>query len=193
MDLIVGITGASGVILGVHLLKELREIPEVRTHVVLSDYAWINLELETDLKREDVMALADVCYDNRDLAADISSGSFPIDGVIVLPCSMKTLSGIANGYSDNLIVRTCDVAMKERRPLVICPRETPLGTIHLKHMYELSQAGAVILPPMPAFYNHPDSINDVVDHIVMKVMDQFGIRRTHERRWKKPDNCNQLQ
>lgn len=186
MELVLGITGASGVIYGVQLLKAIKAIPEIRVHLVASDYAWVNMELETGVSRVEVEQLADVCYDNHDLAADISSGSFLVDGVIVLPCSMKTLAGIACGYSDNLITRVCDVALKERRRLVICPRETPLNTIHLRQMYELSQMGAVILPPIPAFYHQPETIEDIVNHTVMKVLDQFGIRREADRRWQKP-------
>ena len=152
MDLIIGVTGASGTIYAVKLLEALKKTESVTTHVIFSDYAWVNMEIETGYTKEDVLSLADHSYDNRDLAACISSGSYPADGVIILPCSMKTLSGIANGYADNLITRVCDVAVKERRRLVICPRETPLNTIHLKHMYELSQMGAVIAPPMPATF-----------------------------------------
>ena len=153
------------------------------THVIFSDYAWINLEIETEYTKEEIFSLADHCYDNRDLAACISSGSYPVDGVVVLPCSMKTLSGIANGYADNLITRVCDVALKERRRLVVCPRETPLNTIHLKHLYELSQMGAVIVPPMPAFYNHPETVEDIVNHQIMKILDQFRIPWEGAKRW----------
>ena len=170
MDLIIGVTGASGTIYAVKLLEALKEREEVVTHVIFSDYAWINLEIETE-------------YTNRDLAACISSGSYPVDGVVVLPCSMKTLSGIANGYADNLITRVCDVALKERRRLVVCPRETPLNTIHLKHLYELSQMGAVIVPPMPAFYNHPETVEDIVNHQIMKLLDQFRISWEGAKRW----------
>lgn len=183
MDLIIGVTGASGTIYAVKLLEALKEREEVVTHVILSDYAWINLEIETEYTKEEILSLADHCYDNRDLAACISSGSCPVDGVVVLPCSMKTLSGIANGYADNLITRVCDVALKERRRLVVCPRETPLNTIHLKHLYELSQMGAVIVPPMPAFYNHPETVEDIVNHQIMKILDQFRIPWEGAKRW----------
>ena len=151
--------------------------------MIFSDYARVNLEIETGYTIEDVLSLADHSYDNRDLGACISSGSYPAEGVIILPCSMKTLSGIANGYADNLITRVCDVALKERRRLVICPRETPLNTIHLKHMYELSQMGAVIAPPMPAFYNHPETVEDIVNHQIMKILDQFRIPCEGAKRW----------
>ena len=175
MDMIIGVTGASGTIYAVKLLEALKKTESVTTHVIFSDYARVNLEIETGYTIEDVLSMADHSYDNRDLAACISSGSYPAAGVIILPCSMKTLSGIANGYADNLITRVCDVALKERRRLVICPRETPLNTIHLKHMYELSQMGAVIAPPMPAFYNHPETVEDIVNHQIMKILDQFRI------------------
>ena len=183
MDLIIGVTGASGTIYAVRLLEALKKTESVTTHVIFSDYAWVNLEIETGYTKEDVLSLADHSYDNRDLAACISSGSYPADGVIILPCSMKTLSGIANGYADNLITRVCDVALKERRRLVICPRETPLNTIHLKHMYELSQMGAVIAPPMPAFYNHPETVEDIVNHQIIKILDQFRIPCEGAKRW----------
>ena len=183
MDLIIGVTGASGTIYAVKLLEALKKTESVTTHVIFSDYARVNLEIETGYTIEDVLSMADHSYDNRDLAACISSGSYPAAGVIILPCSMKTLSGIANGYADNLITRVCDVALKERRRLVICPRETPLNTIHLKHMYELSQMGAVIAPPMPAFYNHPETVEDIVNHQIMKILDQFRIPFEGAKRW----------
>ena len=183
MDMIIGVTGASGTIYAVKLLEALKKTESVTTHVIFSDYARVNLEIETGYTIEDVLSMADHSYDNRDLAACISSGSYPAEGVIILPCSMKTLSGIANGYADNLITRVCDVALKERRRLVICPRETPLNTIHLKHMYELSQMGAVIAPPMPAFYNHPETVEDIVNHQIMKILDQFRIPFEGAKRW----------
>lgn len=183
MNLVIGVTGASGTMYAVRLLEALKRAEGVTTHVIFSRYAWVNLEMETGDEREEVMALADFCYDNEDLASPVSSGSFPIDGVVVLPCSMKTLAGVACGYADHLITRVCDVALKERRRLVLCPRETPLNSIHLKHMYELSQMGAVIAPPMPAFYNHPETIDDIISHQVMKVLDQFGIAYEKARRW----------
>ena len=183
MDMIIGVTGASGTIYAVKLLEALKKTESVTTHVIFSDYARVNLEIETGYTIEDVLSMADHSYDNRDLAACISSGSYPAAGVIILPCSMKTLSGIANGYADNLITRVCDVALKERRRLVICPRETPLNTIHLKHMYELSQMGDVIAPPMPAFYNHPETVEDIVNHQIMKILDQFRIPFEGAKRW----------
>ena len=151
MELVVGVSGASGTIYGVRLLEALKGLENVRTHVVFSEYAFVNLEIETPYKRSYIESLADVLYDNRNLAADISSGSFPVDGVVVLPCSMKTLAGVAAGFCDQLIARACDVALKEKRRLVLCPRETPLNAIHLENMLKLSRLGAVIMPPMPGF------------------------------------------
>lgn len=184
MDLVVGVTGASGTIYAIKLLEALKPLENVRTHVVFSDYAYVNLEIETSYKKADVEALADVLYDDHNLAADIASGSFPVDGVIVLPCSMKTLAGVAIGFCDHLIARTCDVALKEKRRLVLCPRETPLNAIHLENMLKLSRLGAVILPPMPAFYSHPETVEDIIDHQIMKIMDQFGLDYAFGRRWK---------
>lgn len=184
MELVVGVSGASGTIYGVRLLEALKGLENVRTHVVFSEYAFVNLEIETPYKRSYIESLADVLYDNRNLAADISSGSFPVDGVVVLPCSMKTLAGVAAGFCDQLIARVCDVALKEKRRLVLCPRETPLNAIHLENMLKLSRLGAVIMPPMPAFYSHPESVEDIIDHHIMKVMDQFGLTYASGRRWK---------
>lgn len=183
MDLVIGVTGASGTIYAVRLLEALKPLDHVRAHVIFSDYAWINLEIETDYKRQDMVRLADVLYDNHDLAADVSSGSFPVGGVIVLPCSMKTLASVAAGFCDNLIARVCDVALKEKRRLVMCPRETPLNAIHLENMLKLSRLGAAMIPPMPAFYNNPGTVEDIIDHQIMKVMDQFGLKYGAGRRW----------
>ncbi|MDD3185885.1 MAG: UbiX family flavin prenyltransferase [Anaerostipes sp.] len=185
MDLVIGISGASGVIYGVRLLEVLKQFEDVKTHVILSEYAYKNLAIETDYTVEQVEALADVWYDNHDLAASVSSGSFPIDGVIILPCSMKTLSSVANGYSDCLMVRVCDVALKEQRKLVMCPRETPLSAIHLENMLKLSRLGVSMIPPMPAFYNHPKDLDDMIHHHIMKVLDQLGLSYEGGKRWKK--------
>lgn len=189
MELVIGVTGASGTIYAVKLLETLKKTEGVTSHVIFSEYAWVNLKIETGYTKDKVLRLADYNYENGDLTAPVSSGSFPTDGVIILPCSMKTLSGIASGYADNLITRVCDVALKERRKLVICPRETPLNTIHLKHMYELSEMGAVIAPPMPAFYNHPETVEDIVNHQIMKIMDQFWIPYEGARRWRAEAGC----
>lgn len=185
MNIIIAITGASGVIYGIRLMEAVRkaQLPVVM-HLVMSDAARDNIRIETDHAVEDVLALADHVYDNRDLAARISSGSFLVDGMVVLPCSMKTLSAVANGYADTLIARACDVSLKENRTLILCPRETPLNAIHLENMLKLSRLGVRIIPPIPAFYNHPRSLEDVIDHHVMKVLDQLKIRHGLGRRWE---------
>ncbi|MEC5318238.1 UbiX family flavin prenyltransferase [Brenneria populi subsp. brevivirga] len=174
--LIVGISGASGVIYGVRLLQVLQAIDEVETHLIISQAARQTLALETDLSLRDVQALADVAHDIRDIAASISSGSFRTDGMAILPCSIKTLSGIAHSYSDNLLTRAADVVLKERRPLVLCVRETPLHLGHLRMMTAAVELGAVIMPPAPAFYHRPQSVEDIVDQTVNRVLDQFDIR-----------------
>ncbi|MEC5343606.1 UbiX family flavin prenyltransferase [Brenneria populi] len=174
--LIVGISGASGVIYGVRLLQVLQAIDEVETHLIISQAARQTLALETDFSLRDVQALADVAHDIRDIAASISSGSFRTDGMAILPCSIKTLSGIAHSYSDNLLTRAADVVLKERRPLVLCVRETPLHLGHLRMMTAVVELGAVIMPPAPAFYHRPQSVEDIVDQTVNRVLDQFDIR-----------------
>jgi polyprenyl P-hydroxybenzoate/phenylacrylic acid decarboxylase-like protein len=181
--LIVGISGATGVIYGVRLLEWLHKINDVEVHLVLSEWATKNLELETDYSIGNILKMADYTYDFHDLGATISSGSFLINGMIVLPCSMKSLSAIAHGYDANLLVRAADVMLKEQRKLVLCPRETPLNAIHLENMLKLSRLGAMIVPPFPAFYDKPTSIMDIVDHHVMKVLDQFDIHCMPEKRW----------
>lgn len=174
--LIVGISGASGVIYGVRLLQILQAIDDVETHLIMSQAARQTLSLETDFSLRDVQALADVVHDIRDIAASISSGSFKTDGMAILPCSIKTLSGIAHSYSDNLLTRAADVVLKERRPLVLCVRETPLHLGHLRIMTAAVELGAVIMPPVPAFYHRPQSVQDIVDQTVNRVLDQFDIR-----------------
>ena len=181
--LIVAMTGATGAPLGVHLLQTLREIPEVQTHLIVSKWARATIELETPHTVRDVYALADVVHGAGDQAATISSGSFRTDGMVVIPCSMKTLAGIRTGYADGLIGRAADVVLKERRRLVLVARETPLSEIHLDNMLSLARMGAVILPPMPAFYNQPSSIGDMVSHITTRVLDQFDLDAPDARRW----------
>ncbi|GAA3101361.1 bagremycin/ferroverdin biosynthesis UbiX family decarboxylase BagM/FevK [Streptomyces rectiviolaceus] len=183
MRLIVGMTGATGAVLGVRLLTELRGNPQVETHLVLSRWARATVELETGLSAREVAALADVSYSPDDQGAAISSGSFPVDGMVIVPCSMKTLAGIRTGYADGLLARAADVTLKERRRLVLVPRETPLSEIHLENMLALARMGASIVPPMPAFYNRPGSVDDIVDHIVARVLDQLGIEVAGARRW----------
>lgn len=173
--LIVGLSGASGAIYGVRLLQVLRNVAEVETHLVVSQAARQTLSLETDLSLRDVQALADVVHDARDIAASISSGSFKTAGMVILPCSIKTLSGIVNSYTDTLVTRAADVVLKERRPLVLCVRETPLHLGHLRLMTQAAELGAVIMPPVPAFYHRPTSLDDVINQTVNRVLDQFDI------------------
>jgi len=181
--IIVGMTGATGAVFGIALLRELQQCHDVQTHLVLSRWARATIHLETGLSADGVVGLADVVYSWDDQAAAISSGSFLAHGMVVVPCSMKTLAGIRTGYADGLIARAADVTLKERRRLVLVPRETPLSEVHLENMLALARMGARIVPPMPAFYNHPASIGDIVDHIVMRILDQFEIESTTAKRW----------
>lgn len=173
--LIVGLSGASGAIYGVRLLQVLCDVADVETHLVMSQAARQTLSLETDYSLRDVQALADVVHDARDIAASISSGSFKTAGMVILPCSIKTLSGIVNSYTDTLVTRAADVVLKERRPLVLCVRETPLHLGHLRLMTQAAELGAVIMPPVPAFYHRPQSLDDVINQTVNRVIDQFDI------------------
>ena len=173
--LIVGISGASGAIYGVRMLQVLRDVAGVETHLVMSPAARQTLSLETAFALRDVHALADVVHDVRDIAASISSGSFKTTGMVILPCSIKTLSGIVNSYTDSLLTRAADVVLKERRPLVLCVRETPLHLGHLRLMTQAAELGAVIMPPVPAFYHNPKSLDDVINQTVNRVLDQFDI------------------
>lgn len=182
MRLIVGITGATGAIYGIRLLEALRD-KAVETHLVLSSWGARTVELETRYSVAEVKALATRWYSPEDLAAPISSGSFVVDGMVIAPCSMKTLAGVVHGYSDNLIVRAADVTIKEQRPLVLVARETPLSPIHLKNMLDLARLGVTIMPPMPAFYCKPQSVDDVVNHLVGKILDRFGIMHDLFVRW----------
>ncbi|AUX93451.1 non-oxidative hydroxyarylic acid decarboxylases subunit B [Mixta gaviniae] len=184
MRLIVGMTGATGAPLGVALLQALQRMPEVETHLVMSKWAKTTIELETPWSARDVAAMADVCHSPGDQAATISSGSFKTDGMVIIPCSMKTLAGIRAGYADGLVGRAADVVMKEQRKLVLVPRETPLSTIHLENMLALSRLGVAMVPPMPAWYNHPASVEDITHHIVARVLDQFGLAYPQARRWQ---------
>lgn len=182
--MIVGVSGATGAPLAVRLLQTLRTMPEVDTHLVLTPWARKTIELETPYTADTVAGLAGVYYKNGDLGAAISSGSFRTDGMVVMPCSMKTLAGIRAGYADTLLIRAADVTLKERRRLVLVPRETPLSEIHLDNMLALTRMGARIVPPMPAFYNAPTSIDDLIDHVVTRVLDQFGLSAAKARRWE---------
>lgn len=182
MRLVVGITGSSGVIYGIKLLEALLKI-KIETHLIISKWGQRNVQIETDKSVEFVKSLASRYYNNDDMAAPISSGSFKTDGMAIVPCSMKTLSSIANGYDDNLISRAAGVCIKESRRLVIVPRETPLSKIHLQNMIMLSDIGVIVLPAMPGFYQRPKSMNDLITHIAGKIMDQFGIEHNIYRRW----------
>lgn len=173
--LIIGISGASGAVYGVRLLQVLQPLAEVETHLVMSQAARQTLALETDFNLRDVQALANVVHDVRDIAASISSGSFKTLGMAILPCSMKTLSGIVHSYSDSLLTRAADVVLKEQRKLVLCVRETPLHVGHLRMMTTAAELGAVIMPPVPAFYHRPQNIGELVDQTVNRVLDQFDI------------------
>ena len=188
MRLIVGMSGASGVIYGVRLLEALKAESNVETHLVMSDSARMNINLETDWSAKDVLALADHVYSNRDIAASIASGSFGTDGMIVAPCAIKTLSAITNSYADSLIVRAADVVLKECRRLVLVPRETPLHTGHCELLYRASQLGAIIAPPMPAHYIKPQSVDDLINHHVGRILDLFSIDCGFVTRWNGPQN-----
>lgn len=184
--LIIGISGASGAIYGVRLLQVLRDVVDVETHLVMSAAARQTTALETDLSVREVQALANVNHDARDIAASISSGSFQTAGMVILPCSIKTLSGIVHSYTDGLLTRAADVVLKERRPLVLCVRETPLHLGHLRLMTRAAEIGAVIMPPVPAFYHRPQTLDDVINQTVNRVLDQFDIALPHDlfTRWR---------
>ncbi|MFQ6081581.1 MAG: UbiX family flavin prenyltransferase [Candidatus Bathyarchaeia archaeon] len=182
MRLIVAITGASGVVYGKRLLEVLRG-RGVETHLVVSKAAERVIEHELEITREDLEKLADHAYDVDDLTAPLVSGSFKTDGMIVTPCSMKTLAGIAHGYSENLVLRAADVTLKERRRLVLVPRETPLSVVHLQNMLELARQGVIMVPAMPAYYHKPKNIDGLVDYVVGKVLDCLGIDHALFGRW----------
>jgi polyprenyl P-hydroxybenzoate/phenylacrylic acid decarboxylase-like protein len=182
--LAVGISGSSAPHYGIELLRALRGRPELETHLVLSRGARRTIRLEAGCEPEEVEALAGVVHDPDDLAAPLSSGSFETLGTVVAPCSMKTLATIAAGTSGDLLTRVCDVTLKERRRLVLVPRETPLSLIHLRNMTTVTEAGAVVLPPVPAFYHRPRTIEDLIMHTVGKVLDQFGIEHEAFERWQ---------
>ena len=182
MRIIVGLSGASSVIYGIRMLEVLKE-KEIETDLIMSDTAAKIAEIETKLSCNDIHALATRVHDIRDFTATLSSGGYKNEGMIVIPCSKKTIAGIASGYSDNLLLRAADATLKERRPLVLVPRETPLSTIHLRNMLTLSQAGAVILPACPGFYHKPETIDDIVNHIVGKTLDIFDIEHDLYEKW----------
>lgn len=181
--IIVAITGATGAIYGVRLLQHLRAIANVETHLLLSEAGVLNLHQELDMNRKDVEALADVVHNVRDVGASIASGSFQSDGMIVAPCSMKTLAAVAHGLSDNLIARAADVTLKERRRLVLMVRETPFNLAHLRNMTAVTEMGGIIFPPLPGFYHRPASIDEMVDHTLGRVLDLFALPHTLAPRW----------
>lgn len=185
MRLVVGISGGSGVIYGVRLLEVLREL-KVETHLIMSTAAKETIVLETDRKVEQVESLASKVYAFNDIACSLASGSFPTDGMVIIPCSMKTLAGVASGYADNLLLRAAEVTLKERRPLILVPRETPLTMIHIENMLKVAGAGGIIVPAMPAFYHGPKEISDLVDHLVGKVLDLLKVEHHLYRRWTGP-------
>ncbi len=184
MRLVIGISGASGVLMGYHMLKILRQFPDMELHLILSEGAIKNFECETDIAIEDVTALADYVHSNKNMAATISSGSFVTDGMIVIPCSMKTLSGIANGYAENLLIRAADVCLKEGRKVVLVPREMPLNRIHMRNMLEAYDAGCKIVPPMLTFYNGSDTLEQQMNHVIGKVLMQFGLNIKEFKAWQ---------
>lgn len=181
--LVIGISGASGASLGIQMLEILRQNPEWESHLVISKGAEETIKQETEYRVEDVMELADKVYSIKDIGANIASGTFRTEGMVIVPCSMKTVAGIAYGYSDNLLLRAADVTVKERRKLVLVSRESPLSTIHLRNMLMLSELGAIIMPPMITYYNKPHDLNDLNRHIIGKVLDRFGIEVNGFNRW----------
>jgi len=182
--LVVAITGASGAMYGIRLLQWLRESAQVETHLMISDAGVLSMHYELDMKRKDVEALADVVHSVRDVGACVASGSFQSEGMIIAPCSMKTLGSVAHGLSDNLITRAADVMLKERRRLVLMVRETPFNLAHLRNMTSVTEMGGIIYPPLPALYQKPQSIEDMVDHTTGRVLDLFGIQQTLAPQWQ---------
>jgi polyprenyl P-hydroxybenzoate/phenylacrylic acid decarboxylase-like protein len=183
--LVVAITGASGAVYGVRLLEQLRGTKAAETHLVMSSSGVMTAQQELDMRRSDIEALADVVHNVKDIGATIASGSFRSAGMVIAPCSMKTLASIANGLADNLVSRAADVILKERRRLVLVARETPLNLAHLRNMTSVTEMGGIVFPPVPAFYTRPDSLDDVVDHTVGRLLDLFDL--PHEglvRRWQ---------
>jgi len=181
--LIVGLSGSSGLPYGIRLLEVLRKLGTHEVHLILTEAAKLNISIETDWRTKDVEALADVVHKVMNISASIASGSFPTLGMIVAPCSIRTLSAIAHSFADNLLVRAADVVLKERRRLVVMPREAPLHVGHCKLLYEVSQLGVIVFPPMPTFYGRPHTIEDMVDTTVGRVLDLFGIDARLVKRW----------
>jgi 4-hydroxy-3-polyprenylbenzoate decarboxylase len=184
LRLVVAITGATGAVYGVRLLQHLQQQAGVETHLVVSDAAVLTLHQETGLQRRDVEALAHVVHKQNNIGAAIASGSFQSDGMVVAPCSMKTLAAVAHGLSDNLVARAADVMLKERRRLVLMVRETPFNLAHLRNMTAVTEMGGIIFPPLPSFYHQPQTIADMIDHTVGRVLDLFGIEQQLSPRWQ---------
>jgi len=182
--LIVGITGATGAVYGVEILKALRELSDWESHLVLSDAGALNVWHELKMKRKEVEKLADVAYHPKDIAATISSGSYLTDGMVIAPCSMKTLAAVAHAHADDLVSRAADVVLKERRRLVLVPRETPLNLAHLRNMVAVTEMGAIVFPPVPAFYAAPKTLDELVAHTVARVLDLFGVHSAKLARWQ---------
>jgi len=180
LKIIVGITGASGAIYGIRLLEELKNLG-VETHLIISKWGEYTIANETRYSLEEIKAMADFCYDEDNMAAVISSGSYKNDGMIVAPCSMKTLSGITNGFDNDLIIRAASVALKEKRKLVLLTRESPLSTVYLENMLKASQLGAVVMPPVPAFYSKPQNLADIINNTIARVLDQFNLNMKIQR------------
>jgi len=183
MRIIVGMNGTTGVIYGIRLLQVLSEMKEIETHLVISGACEKTIGIETDFQGEDIQAYATHVYSIDDIAAVLASGSFLRDGMIIAPCSMKTLSALANAYSDNLLTRAADVTLKERKRLVLLVRETPLHLGHLRNMVAVTEMGGIVMPPAPAFYHHPQTIRDIIDHTIGKALDLFHIEHNLYRRW----------
>lgn len=182
MHLIIGISGSTGVIYGIRMLEVLKKL-NIRTHLIMSEWAMKCIPMETDYKIEQIKSLATSVSDEKNMASSVSSGTHKVDGMIVAPCSMKTLSSIANGYDETLVARAAGVTIKESRKLVLMARETPLSAIHLENMLKLARLGVIILPPVTEFYTKPQSISDIVDHGVGKCLDQFDIEHDLYTRW----------
>jgi len=182
--LIVGITGATGAIYGISLLRALKETSGWESHLVLTDAGVLNVWHEHKMKRKEVERLAHVAYHPKDIGATIASGSFVTEGMVIAPCSMKTLAGVAHAYADDLVSRAADVVLKERRRLVLVPRETPLNLAHLRNMVAVTEMGGIIMPPMPAFYAMPKTLDELVAHTVGRILDLFGLRSTKVKRWQ---------
>ena len=190
--IVIGISGASGVIYGVRMLELLKET-DFETHLIISESGRLNIEIETGYKPRDVEAMADFVYDHKDMAASLSSGSFLTEGMVVIPCTIKSLSGIANSYNENLLVRAADVTLKEKRKLVLVVRETPLHIGHLRLMTLAAEMGAHLVPPVPSFYHQPETIEDIIDQTIGKIFDYFGIEHDLFRRWGAEKKIQRIQ